>query len=84
MIFVLQVGPAICNNSTFQKRICDIVWTDKISTDTFEKEWGSIMKDFNLEDDNWLTDIFDLKSNWIPAYYRDEPMSGLYANNIPF
>ncbi|XP_076910444.1 uncharacterized protein LOC143568092 [Bidens hawaiensis] len=31
------------------------------------------MKEFDLELNKWLTDIFDMRYDWIPAYYRDEP-----------
>lgn len=39
--------------------------------------WLAVMKDFNLLDHNWLCDLFEMRYKWIPAYYRDEPMSGL-------
>ncbi|GJT54829.1 FAR1-related sequence 5-like protein isoform X1 [Tanacetum coccineum] len=37
----------------------------------------SIINDFELQSNNWLSDMFELRFNWIPAYYRDQPMSGL-------
>lgn len=67
----------ICKNKTFKRRICDIVWTDTIEPSEFEREWESIINDFELQSNNWLRDMFALRYNWIPAYYRDEPMSGL-------
>ncbi|XP_076930240.1 protein FAR1-RELATED SEQUENCE 9-like [Bidens hawaiensis] len=35
------------------------------------------MQDFHLTEHEWLTDIYQLRSSWIPAFYRDEDMSGL-------
>ena len=35
------------------------------------------MEDFDLTDHKWLQDMFEMRSNWIPAYFRHEPMSGL-------
>lgn len=35
------------------------------------------MNDFNLNDNKWLTDMFAMRTKWIPAYFRHEPMSGL-------
>lgn len=67
----------MCSNTTFKKQLCDIVWTDKIPTDVFEQEWASIMKAFNLEGNKWLNDMFEIRSKWIPAYFRDEHMFGL-------
>ncbi|GKA10244.1 FAR1-related sequence 5-like protein, partial [Tanacetum coccineum] len=72
-----KVGPALCQNKAFKKRICDIVWTDTIEPSEFEREWDSIINDFELQSNNWLSDMFELRFNWIPAYYRDQPMSGL-------
>ncbi|GJW21369.1 FAR1 DNA binding domain, zinc finger, SWIM-type, MULE transposase domain containing protein [Tanacetum coccineum] len=32
---------------------------------------------FHLEDNKWLSDMFELREKWIPAYFRDMPLSGL-------
>ncbi|KAD5508966.1 hypothetical protein E3N88_16669 [Mikania micrantha] len=37
----------------------------------------SIIEDFDLQENSWLEDIFELRDSWIPAYYRFEDMSGL-------
>ncbi|PWA87361.1 FAR1 DNA binding domain, Zinc finger, SWIM-type, MULE transposase domain, FHY3/FAR1 family [Artemisia annua] len=71
------VGPDLCSKDDFKQRLCDIVWTDKIDPDVFESEWESIMNDFNLNDNKWLNDMFEMRTKWIPAYFRHEPMSGL-------
>ncbi|PWA62956.1 zinc finger, SWIM-type, MULE transposase domain, FHY3/FAR1 family [Artemisia annua] len=71
------IGPDLCRKDDFKQRLCDIVWTDKIDHDVFESEWESIMNDFSLNDNKWLNDMFEMRTNWIPAYFRHEPMSGL-------
>ncbi|KAK1414750.1 hypothetical protein QVD17_30501 [Tagetes erecta] len=71
------VGVTLCNTTDFKQRICDIVWTDSLSPDEFEVGWHSVIQDFDLSDNNWLADIYDMRESWIPAYYRDELMSGL-------
>ena len=43
----------------------------------FETEWQEIMNEFSLIDNIWIATMFDLRPMWIPAYYRDEHMSGL-------
>ena len=73
----MKVGPNVCNETNFKKRLCDIVWTDKIEPEVFEAEWASIMEDFSLNEHKWLNDMFDMRDKWIPAYFRHEPMSGL-------
>lgn len=64
-------------NSNFKRRICDIVWTDSIEPHEFEEKWGEIMKDFKLDSNKWLSDMYEIRGDWIPAYYRHEHMSGL-------
>ncbi|XP_076907638.1 protein FAR1-RELATED SEQUENCE 5-like [Bidens hawaiensis] len=72
-----KVRSGLCNTTDFKTRLCDIVWTDSITPEQFAKEWASIMNDFQLNDHDWLKDIFHIRESWIPAYYREESMSGL-------
>ncbi|KAI3742210.1 hypothetical protein L1987_59890 [Smallanthus sonchifolius] len=72
-----KVGSLLCNDEEFKKSVCNIVWTDAISPEEFETRWKEVMGEFNLADNNWINDMFELRSIWIPAFYRDEPLSGL-------
>ncbi|KAK1427779.1 hypothetical protein QVD17_16474 [Tagetes erecta] len=72
-----KVGLTLCNTYDFKQRIGDIVWTDSLSPAEFEEGWHSVIQDFDLSNNNWLADIYDMRESWIPAYYRDELMSGL-------
>ncbi|KAI3814020.1 hypothetical protein L1987_18762 [Smallanthus sonchifolius] len=73
----VKVGSRLCNNTDFKKQICDIVWTDSITPDEFEREWHRIINEFQLTSNKWLSDMFEIRDSWIPAYYRHENMSGL-------
>ncbi|XP_035838232.1 protein FAR1-RELATED SEQUENCE 5-like [Helianthus annuus] len=73
----LKVGVRLCNSTNFKERICGVVWTDILTPEECELEWEMVIAEFNLEDNDWLSDIFSLRESWIPAYYRMEPMSGL-------
>ncbi|XP_022016444.1 protein FAR1-RELATED SEQUENCE 5-like [Helianthus annuus] len=72
-----KVGYELCNNEDFKRRMCDIVWTDSITPETFETEWKLIMIEFALTENKLIDDMFGMRSSWIPAFYRHEPMSGL-------
>ncbi|XP_076908441.1 protein FAR1-RELATED SEQUENCE 3-like [Bidens hawaiensis] len=72
-----KVGPVLCNNEHFKRHICNIVWTDSIEPDEFEMKWHEIVNEFGLIDNSWISTMFGLRSMWIPAYYRDESLSGL-------
>ncbi|XP_022029200.1 protein FAR1-RELATED SEQUENCE 2-like [Helianthus annuus] len=73
----LKVGVRQCNSTNFKERICGVVWTDILTPEEFESKWGVVIGEFNLADNDWLSDIFALKESWIPAYYRMEELSGL-------
>ncbi|XP_022019449.1 protein FAR1-RELATED SEQUENCE 5-like [Helianthus annuus] len=34
-----KVGHGLCNNDDFKRRMCDIVWTDSIEPEEFERQW---------------------------------------------
>lgn len=71
-----KVGAAVCN-SGFKELLCRIVWTDKLEPHEFDQRWVHILKEYKLQDHGWLADMFEMRSKWIPAYFRDWPMSGL-------
>lgn len=53
------------------------MWTDTLLPHEFETEWHKLMIEFQLTDNEWLTSIYAIRESWIPAYYREEQMSGL-------
>ncbi|XP_035830611.1 protein FAR1-RELATED SEQUENCE 2-like [Helianthus annuus] len=72
-----EVGHELCNNDEFKRRMCDTVWTDSIEPEEFERQWRLVMIEFCLTENKWIDDMFGMRSMWIPAFYRHEPMSGL-------
>ncbi|XP_022019318.2 protein FAR-RED IMPAIRED RESPONSE 1-like [Helianthus annuus] len=54
-----------------------VVWNDTIFPEDFETEWHSIMSTFGFENNEWLKDMYDLRFDWIPAYYHGENLAGL-------
>ncbi|XP_035829959.1 protein FAR1-RELATED SEQUENCE 5-like [Helianthus annuus] len=72
-----EVGHELCNIDEFKRRMCDIVWTDSIEPEEFERQWKLVMIEFGLTENKWIDDMFGMRSMWIPAFYRHEPMSGL-------
>ncbi|PWA63248.1 FAR1 DNA binding domain, Zinc finger, SWIM-type, MULE transposase domain, FHY3/FAR1 family [Artemisia annua] len=73
----IGVGPDLAKDETFKQRISDIVWTDRIEPEEFEDLWERLLVDFDLKSHEWLLDMYNLRHKWIPAYYRNELMSGL-------
>ncbi|XP_074377582.1 protein FAR1-RELATED SEQUENCE 5-like [Apium graveolens] len=46
-------------------------------TDEFERGWTKVLKEFKLDEHKWLSDMYSIRSSWIPSFFRDEPMFGL-------
>ncbi|GKF06440.1 FAR1-related sequence 5-like protein, partial [Tanacetum coccineum] len=75
-IETIFVGTSI-SRSEFKKKISRIIWTDRLDPEEFNDKWISIVNEFHLEDNKWLSDMFNLREKWIPAYFHDMPLSRL-------
>nr|KAJ0192508.1 hypothetical protein LSAT_V11C800389890 [Lactuca sativa] len=73
----LKVSWETMNESDFKADFNSIVWDSKIVVNDFEMRWDALMVKYKLQDNKWMKDMFDLRSSWIPAYFKDVPMSGL-------
>ncbi|KAL3633264.1 hypothetical protein CASFOL_022791 [Castilleja foliolosa] len=69
-----------CKNpdSSFRKKINEVIWSDVLEPVEFEKAWGDVITEFALNNHIWLGKIFEVRYKWIPAYFRDDPLSGLF------
>ncbi|KAK9049193.1 hypothetical protein SSX86_031840 [Deinandra increscens subsp. villosa] len=45
--------------------------------ETFEERWHALLAECDLTDHEWLSQIYDIRAEWVPAYFRDVPMSCL-------
>ncbi|XP_022010227.1 protein FAR-RED IMPAIRED RESPONSE 1-like [Helianthus annuus] len=72
-----KVGPVLSANIDFNTKMTHVVWNDTIIPEDFETEWHSIMSTFGLENHEWLKDMYDLRFDWIAAYYHGENLAGL-------
>lgn len=50
------------------------MWNVYLTPSDFEDRWNSIIMDFNLGDNQWLSDMFECRERWIPAFFSDIPM----------
>ncbi|XP_052623603.1 protein FAR1-RELATED SEQUENCE 5-like [Lactuca sativa] len=72
-----NISDDLFSNKDFRKRFSKLVWDINMKPDVFEVKWGSLMKEFNLEDTRWFKDMFTIRDSWIPGYFKDIPMCGL-------
>ncbi|XP_074346790.1 uncharacterized protein LOC141685597 [Apium graveolens] len=71
------LGNLLCKETDFMEKIKTYIWSSIIETEEFESKWERVIKEFNLENNKWLQDMYALKASWIPAFFRNEPMFGL-------
>ncbi|XP_057791308.1 protein FAR1-RELATED SEQUENCE 3-like [Salvia miltiorrhiza] len=66
------------NVSELKDRFNNIVWSDLVEPSVFEENCHRLMDDYDLRDNRWFIDMFALRANWVPAYFRDIKISGLF------
>uniref|UniRef100_A0A7N1A3M7 Protein FAR1-RELATED SEQUENCE n=1 Tax=Kalanchoe fedtschenkoi TaxID=63787 RepID=A0A7N1A3M7_KALFE len=72
-----QLGTALCRDSVFLKKLDGIVWNMHIEPNEFERSWNEIIDEYDLEQNKWMSDMYDMRFSWIPAFFRDIHMGGL-------
>ncbi|CAH9129727.1 unnamed protein product [Cuscuta epithymum] len=72
-----KVGPILSKNSDFMSKLNYVVWSHYLEPEVFEKKWMSIMDEFGLQNHVWLTNLYEIRWDWIPSYFRDLYMVGL-------
>jgi hypothetical protein len=50
---------------------------DTITPADFEREWAEMSNQYNLQDKQWLTTLFEERAKWVPAYVKDTFWAGI-------
>ncbi|XP_074310089.1 protein FAR1-RELATED SEQUENCE 1-like [Silene latifolia] len=66
-----KVGPVICKDTEFLKKINRCVWSEDVEPSEFEERWTTIVESLGLSDNEWLKEKFNIRNMWVPAYFRD-------------
>ncbi|XP_024964697.1 protein FAR1-RELATED SEQUENCE 5-like, partial [Cynara cardunculus var. scolymus] len=69
-----KVGSDIILNTNFRKQLLKLVWSVHLEPDEFEVKWASLLNEFDLHTHPWLEDVFQMRTNWIPSYFREIPL----------
>lgn len=72
-----KAGPVLAKNHEFLRSLNAVVWDERITSEEFEVRWHAVMQQFGLLDHTWFSELFELRSMWIPAFFRDVRMGGL-------
>ena len=71
-----KVGPDLKEDDDFHASLSLCVWSCE-TPEEFEDRWARIMIQYGLKNHEWFAGRFDIRSSWVPAYFRDIPLSGL-------
>ncbi|KAK9740303.1 hypothetical protein RND81_03G025400 [Saponaria officinalis] len=63
----------------FMSRLNGVVWNQDLEPLEFEDKWNEVINEFGLEDNRWLSTMFDIKEYWIPAYSREMHMGNIMS-----
>ncbi|KAL4582165.1 hypothetical protein LXL04_006707 [Taraxacum kok-saghyz] len=74
--FTKKLGTQLSKTDVLN-RLNDLIWDERLTPEIFEKGWQSIMDDYDLHTNSWFSDMYEARSSWIPAYFKDYHYSGL-------
>lgn len=69
-----QISGDVLENTNLRKRIHKLVWNVFIKPSTFEERWELLITECNLKNHKWLSEMFSIRDQWVPAYFREIPM----------
>ncbi|XP_074292584.1 protein FAR1-RELATED SEQUENCE 1-like [Silene latifolia] len=72
-----KVGRAICNDTEFMTDINVVVLDVDLEPEEFQQNWQTVIEAHGMQSNRWLKYVFAIRQKWIPAYFRDLPLSCL-------
>ncbi|KAK1431466.1 hypothetical protein QVD17_07925 [Tagetes erecta] len=70
----IKIAGDILANTNLGIRINKLAWNTYLTPTEFEERWLKIIMDYNLHVHKWLNDMYQIREQWIPVYFRDLPM----------
>ncbi|XP_057811699.1 protein FAR1-RELATED SEQUENCE 5-like [Salvia miltiorrhiza] len=62
----------------FKKDFDRLAWSEFTEPLSFERRWNDLMEKYGLVGDKWFDSMFAQRSYWIPSFFRNCHMSGLF------
>ncbi|KAL9678714.1 hypothetical protein QQ045_016563 [Rhodiola kirilowii] len=72
-----KVGISKYKEAGFLNSIKAVIWGEYNDCKEFEDAWKDLISKYDLHANIWLATMFDLRSLWIPVYFRDVHMGAL-------
>ncbi|XP_042065426.1 protein FAR1-RELATED SEQUENCE 5-like [Salvia splendens] len=67
----------LLGNEDLKKELNNCVWSELTEPEEFDEEWNKVMEKYGLKDNEWFSSMFASRKFWVPAFFRDFPMSSL-------
>ncbi|XP_041994638.1 protein FAR1-RELATED SEQUENCE 5-like [Salvia splendens] len=77
MKVVEKLPKNLLSNEDLKKELNNCVWSELIEPEEFDEEWNKVMEKYGLKDNEWFSSMFASRKFWVPAFFRDFPMSSL-------
>ncbi|KAJ3685568.1 hypothetical protein LUZ61_014732 [Rhynchospora tenuis] len=71
-----KVSNKLPHDETVIKEIKSAVY-DSLTIDQFESSWQNIITKSSLQEHPWLSEIYEKRSTWIPAYFKNHFWAGM-------
>lgn len=69
-----KVSGELLQNTNIRKGIHKLVWNVFLEPSEFEERWQLLMTEHNLNDHEWLSTMFAIREQWVPAYFKEIPL----------
>ncbi|XP_057803495.1 protein FAR1-RELATED SEQUENCE 5-like [Salvia miltiorrhiza] len=74
----LKLPISLRENAELTSSLYGVAWSEIDEPSEFEDNWHGVINEYGLEENSWFSDMFSKRSYWIPAFFRDLSMSGLF------
>ncbi|XP_017239574.1 protein FAR-RED ELONGATED HYPOCOTYL 3-like [Daucus carota subsp. sativus] len=71
-----SIGPRRATDKVFMSKLKFVIYQDHSSPLEFEEGWSSVISEYKLQDNEWMSAMFRKRRSWIPAYFSDIDIEG--------
>ncbi|KAI3825568.1 hypothetical protein L1987_07059 [Smallanthus sonchifolius] len=69
-----KISSDLLDNTNLRSSIHKLVWNLFITSSMFEENWKLLIDEYDLDDHAWLKDMYAIREQWVPCYFRDIPL----------
>ncbi|XP_022040431.1 protein FAR1-RELATED SEQUENCE 5-like [Helianthus annuus] len=69
-----KIAGDVLENIDLRAAIHKLVWNLFITPEEFEERWNLLMEGLHLKENNWLNEMYEIRDQWVPCYFRDVHM----------